>query len=226
MSTVFQDLRRGYRFAARHALLPVVLSSLLALGLFAARVWRSESVTFRFLVWNLVLAWIPYLCSLWAAHLHRRYPGRWWLLLPAGLSWLAFFPNAPYIVTDFWHLQARPPIPVWYDIGMLSAFALSGLFLAVFSLRIIHDLVRQHVGAVLGWLFAAVALGLGGLGIYLGRFLRWNSWDLVFHPRGVLTDVAVRLADPLAHPQAVGVTVLFAAILFVCYLALGPREPV
>jgi len=109
---------------------------------------------------------------------------------------------------------------------MLSAFALSGLFLAVFSLRIIHDLVQQHLGAILGWLFVAAALGLGGLGIYLGRFLRWNSWDLVFHPRGVLTDVAVRLADPLAYPQAMGVTVLFAAILFVCYLALGAREPV
>ena len=68
-------------------------------------------------------------------------------------------------------------------------------------------------------------LGLAGLGVYLGRFLRWNSWDLFLHPRGVLSDVVTRLADPLAHPQALGVTCLFAAILFVCYLALAPREP-
>jgi uncharacterized membrane protein len=225
MSTRFSGLRQGHPAPVRHSMLPVLLASILAVGLFAARVYRSQQITFCFLVWNLVLAWIPYLSSLWADHLHRHHPRRWWLLLLPGLSWLAFFPNAPYIVTDFWHLQARPPIPVWYDIGMLAAFALAGLFLAVFSLRTIHELIRQHLGSLLGWLFAGTVVGLGGLGIYLGRFLRWNSWDLFLHPRGVLADVATRLANPLAHPRAVGVTCLFAAILFVCYVALGPREP-
>jgi uncharacterized membrane protein len=218
MSTHFPRLR--------HFILPVLLASLLALSLFAARVYRSQEITYRFLVWNLILAWIPFLSSLWADHLDRRHPRRWWLLLLPGLAWLAFFPNAPYIVTDFWHLQARPPVPLWYDIGMLATFALTGLFLAVFSLRIIHDLVRKYLGSILGWLFAGTVVGLGGLGIYLGRFLRWNSWDLLLHPQGVLTDVTTRLADPLAHPQALGVTCLFAAILFICYVALAPREPV
>lgn len=207
-----------------HSILPALLASILAVGLFAARVSYSQEITYRFLVWNLILAWIPFLSSLWADHLNRRHPRRWWLLFLTGLSWLVFFPNAPYIVTDFLHLQERPPVPVWYDIGMLAAFALAGLFLGVFSLRIIHELVRQHAGSVLGWFFVGTVVVLGGLGIYLGRFLRWNSWDLLLHPRGVLTDVTTRLADPLGHPQALGVTCLFAAILFVCYLALGPRE--
>jgi uncharacterized membrane protein len=214
-----------FRVLARHSMLPVLLSSLLAVGLFAARVYRSQEITYGFLVWNLVLAWIPYLCSLWVGHLHRRHPRRWGLLLLLGLSWLVFFPNAPYIVTDFGHLQARPLVPMWYDIGMLAAFALTGLFLAVFSLRIIHELVRQHLGPILGWLFVGTVVGLSGMGVYLGRFLRWNSWDLFLHPHGVLTDVSTRLADPLGHPQAMGVTCLFAAMLFVCYVALGPREP-
>jgi uncharacterized membrane protein len=212
--------------ALRHSIVPVLLASLLAVGLFAARVYRSQEITYRFLVWNLILAWIPFLSSLWADFVDRRYPRRWWLLLVPGLAWLAFFPNAPYIVTDFWHLQARPPVPLWYDIGMLATFALTGLFLAVFSLRIVHDLVRKYLGSILGWLFAGTVVGLGGLGIYLGRFLRWNSWDLLLHPRGVLADVTTRLADPLGHPQALGVTCLFAAILFVCYVALAPRERV
>jgi uncharacterized membrane protein len=225
MSLYTTRWRQVYAFLARHSLVPLLFSSLLAVGLFGGRVYRSRTIIYFFLLWNLLLAWIPYLSSLWADHLHRRHPRRWWVLILPGVLWLAFFPNAPYIVTDFWHLQERAPVPMWYDIGMLSAFALSGLFLAVFSLRTMQRLVRAYTGPVASWLFVAAVLGLGGLGIYLGRFLRWNSWDLLLHPRGVLTDVAIRLVNPLSHPQTIGVSLVFAAILFVCYLALTSREP-
>jgi uncharacterized membrane protein len=208
-----------------HSAVPVLLSSCLAVGLLAGRAYRGHSIAFGFLVWNLILAWIPYLSSLWADYLHARHPGRWWQLLLPGALWLAFFPNAPYIITDFWHLRERAPIPLWYDIGLLSAFALTGLFLAVYSLRTMQRLVRSYVGLFPSWLFAAAVLGLGGLGVYLGRFLRWNSWDLLLNPQSVWADVTARLADPLGHPQTFGVTILFAAILWVCYLALAPREP-
>jgi uncharacterized membrane protein len=216
---------RFHRFLVRHNLYPLLASSCLAIALFLARALRSHTITYRFLVWNLVLAWVPYLASLWADRLEQGFPGRWWILLVPGALWLLFFPNAPYIVTDFWHLQARPYIPVWYDIGMLAAFAWTGLFLAVYSLRTMQNLVRKYLGAVLSWLFVMVVLGLGGLGVYVGRFLRWNSWDLFTQPHGVLGDVARRLLNPLAHPQALGVTVLFAAILMICYLTITLREP-
>jgi uncharacterized membrane protein len=225
MHVQVRRLGQVHRTLVRQALYPTMLASLLAVALLFGRGYRSRSITYAFLLWNLILAWIPYLSSLWANQLHRRHPRRWWYLVIPGFLWLAFFPNAPYIVTDFWHLQDRAPIPVWYDIGLLSAFALTGLFLAVFSLRTMQRLVAHYAGGILSWLFVVTALGLGGLGIYLGRFLRWNSWDLLLHPRDVLGDIAVRLADPLSHPQTFGVTFLFAAILFVCYLALTSREP-
>jgi uncharacterized membrane protein len=225
MSVRFYRLRRMHRFLARQSLLPVLLSSLLAVGLFAARVYRSYTRTYAFLLWNLFLAWIPYLSSLWADYLHQRYPRRWWYLVAPGLLWLVFFPNAPYIVTDFWHLQERTPVPMWYDIGLLSVFAWTGLFLAVFSLHTIQRLVRSYLGSVLSWVFVMVALGLGGLGIYLGRFLRWNSWDLLLRPGDVLGDVVALLTHPWHHVRAFGVTFLFAAILSVCYLTLTSREP-
>jgi uncharacterized membrane protein len=218
-------LCRAHEFLARRSLYPVLLSSALAATLFAGRVYLSRTVIFVFLGWNLVLAWLPYLFSLWADYLHGRYPRRWWLLLAPAALWLAFFPNATYILTDFWHLAERPPVPYWYDIGLLSVFGLSGLFLAVQSLRVMQRLVRTYAGAAFSWLFVVVVAGLSGLGVYLGRFLRWNSWDLLLHPRGVLADVAARLADPLAHRQTFGVTFLFGAILFLCYLALTSREP-
>ena len=218
-------LRQTHRFLVRQSLYPLLLSSLLAVALFAGRVYRSYSKSYVFLLWNLFLAWIPYLSSLWADRLHQRNPSRWWHLIIPSTLWLVFFPNAPYIVTDFWHLQERPSIPLWYDIGMLAAFAWAGLFLAVFSLQTMQRLVRHHLGSVLSWTFVTTVLGLSGLGIYLGRFLRWNSWDLFLRPKGVLRDVAVPLLNPWGHPQAFGVTFLFAALLLVCYLTLTLREP-
>jgi uncharacterized membrane protein len=222
---LFSHLRRMHDLLAQRSLYPVLLSSALAALLFAGRVYLSRTIVFAFLGWNLILAWIPYLFSLWAHRLHRRDPRAWWRLLLPGMLWLAFFPNASYILTDLWHLAERPPVPFWYDAGMLAVFALSGLFLAILSLRVMQHLVRAYAGTALSWLFVAAVAGLSGLGIYLGRFLRWNSWDLVLHPRGVLADVAVRLADPLAHRQTFGVTFLFGAILFLCYLMLTSREP-
>jgi uncharacterized membrane protein len=201
------------------ALYPILLSSLLAVSLLAGRMYLSRNLTYVFLLWNLFLAWIPYLGSVWAAYLHQRHPGSWWRLLLPGLLWLVFFPNAPYIVTDFLHLRERAPVPLWYDVGLLSVFTWTGLLLAVFSLRAMQMLIRRYLGSPVSWLFVLAALGLGGLGIYMGRFLRWNSWDLFFHPRRVLADVAIRIINPWDYPGTVGVTLLFAGLLLVCYLA-------
>ena len=218
-------LRQTHRFLAGQSLYPLLLSSLLAITLFAGRVYRSHSIAYVFLLWNLFLAWIPYLGSLWAARLDQRHPSQWWYLIVPSVLWFISFPNAPYIVTDFLHLRERVLVPLWYDIGMLSTFAWTGLFLAVFSLHTMQGLVKHYVGATLSWVFVTAALGLGGLGVYLGRFLRWNSWDLLLQPKSVLRDVATRLTNPLSHPRTFGVTFLFAALLLVCYLTVAPREP-
>ncbi|MCP4540890.1 MAG: DUF1361 domain-containing protein [Chloroflexi bacterium] len=218
-------LYRTHRFLMRQSLYPLLLSSLLAVTLFVGRVYRSHNASYASLVWNLFLAWIPYFFSLWADRLCHRHPSRWWRLIIPGALWLLFFPNAPYIVTDFGHLRERPLVPLWYDIGMLATFAWAGLFLAVFSLQTMQRLVRQYVGSALSWVFVTIVLGLSGLGIYLGRFLRWNSWDFFLRPKRVLRDIIVPLLNPWSHPRVFGVTFLFAAILLVCYLTMTLREP-
>lgn len=224
---LWDSWRRRHAFLHPHGFYPVAFATALCMGLFAMRAYLSRSWTFHFLLWNLFLAWIPYLCSLGTAYLHRRYPRRWLLLLPPAAVGLAFFPNAPYIITDFLHLADRPPIPLWYDIGMLMSFAWTGITLAVYALRIFQNIVRALIGALFSWGFVLATLAASGMGIYLGRFLRWNSWDLASQPRAILYDVAVRLRSPLTHPRALGVTLLFAALLLVCYLGLtaGPKTP-
>jgi uncharacterized membrane protein len=212
------QLTRLHRFLAGQALYPIVLSSILAAGFYAGRVFLSHQWTYSYLVWNLFLAWIPYLASFTAAWLERSFPRRLLPLLLPGTLWLAFLPNAPYLVTDFQHLQPRPPVPLWYDVGLLTVFAWTGLFLAVASLRTMQILVKSYFGRLASWVFVAVTLALSSLGIYLGRFLRWNSWDLLTQPLNILKDVLVRITDPLSHLPFVGFTLMFAALLLVCYL--------
>jgi len=210
-------LRRAYRFLDRHLFYSALLSSGLSVAIFAGRVRLSGEYTYGFMIWNLILAWVPYVCSLWATFVERRYP--WWGLLIPGFAWLVFLPNAPYMVTDFLHLSHRPPIPVWFDSVMLTSFAWTGCFLAVISLRAMQSIVEARVGRALGWLFALGALFLSGLGIYLGRALNWNSWDIILNPHGVLTDVLAPLLNPLGNMRALGMMFSFAAFLSVFYVA-------
>jgi uncharacterized membrane protein len=208
-----------HRFLVNQMFYPLVLSSLLALGIFLGRIYLSDNwYQYRNLVWNLFLAWLPYLFSFFAALLKRVFPRQWWMLIIPGGLWLLFFPNAPYIVTDFLHLQHRPPVPLWYDIFLLASFSWTGIFLAIASLRTMHMIVRDYLGWIIGWLFAGGALALSGLGIYLGRFDRWNSWDLLIHPKSILRDIAVRLANPTQNLRFFVFTILVTAFLVVCYL--------
>ena len=210
--------RRVHRFLGEHSFYPLLLTSLLAAALLALRVYRSKSGTYSFLIWNLLLAWVPYLWSLWAASIHRRFPRRWWSLLLPGALWLLFLPNAPYLITDFIHVYQRPFLPLWYDILLMGTFALAGMFLAVASLNSMRIIVEDFTGPKRSWLFVGAMAGLSGMGIYLGRVLRWNSWDVFLYPRAILVDAAHPLVHPFSHLPAIGMMGLFAGLLFVSYL--------
>ncbi len=211
-------LYKLHRFCVDQLVYPLVLSSLFACGLYAGRVYLSHRMSLAFLIWNLFLAWIPYLCSLAITFLHVRRPRAWWVLIVPSLFWLIFLPNAPYIVTDMLHLNERPPVPMWYDIGLLASFAWTGCFLGMVSLDQMQNIVKRFFGNAISWLFVLGTIGLSGLGIYLGRFLEWNSWDLILRPKSVLYDIAIRVVHPVQYRQTFGVTLLFAAFLLVCYV--------
>jgi uncharacterized membrane protein len=210
-----------HRFLVRESFYLLVLWSAMACGIVLGRLYLSQSWTYLFLVWNLFLAWVPYGLSLWIAASRERTGGRvrWWWV-PVGVVWLLFFPNAPYLLTDLVHLQKVRPFPLWYDLALLLSFAWAGCFLAVASLRTMQLVVRDVVGWAGSWLFVIVVAGLSGLGIYLGRFLDWNSWDIVTQPRAVLGDVLVRVILPWTDWRAVGFSVLFAVLLLGCYVTL------
>ena len=211
VSGVFQGSSRR-RLAALAALLA---ASAFGAALVAFRFAWTGEVRYANLVWNLALAWVPFVLALLVYDRARR-GLRGVALLLLGAAWLAFLPNAPYLVTDFVLLRNVGGMPVWFDVALLTTFAWTGLLLGFVSVYLVQRAVQRLYGAALGWCAALGALALSGVGIYLGRELRWNSWDLVVQPGGVLGDVA----EQLTTARLVGMSLVMASFLTVAYAML------
>jgi uncharacterized membrane protein len=147
-------------------------------------------------------------------------PGRNWRLLAFSAAWLLFFPNSPYICTDVIHLAQGLYRHFWVDLTLVLSCAFCGLVVGFVSLYLMQTLVARFYGWLAGWGFIAATAGLTGVGIYLGRFLRFNSWDVVFRPVELLRGLRGWAADPFAHPTAYAFPVLFAAFVFLAYLTV------
>ena len=196
-------------------LLVLGLSLALSFALIAVRILLTGRLQFTFLLWNLFLAAIPFGLSAALTLAARPPAGR--LLLPVGAVWLLFFPNAPYLITDLFHLVPRRGVPYWYDLALIMSCAWNGLMLAFASLLDMHTLVRQRLGFWAGWGFVTLALGLSAFGVYLGRYLRYNSWDILSNPFTLFYDIVQRLLHPFHNWQTWGVTVVFWAFLLIAY---------
>lgn len=199
----------------------LAFATAVCVALLVPRAVYSQSVTHLGLVWNLFLAWLPMLSALAAYNLHQNHSRLSWLVIAVcSCVWLLFFPNAPYILTDILHLQPRENIPIWYDLIVLVAFAWTGTFLGLASLFLMQKLVHKTVGPLASWLFALGVLGLSGFGVYLGRFPRWNSWDVLVNPMSLLADIWQRIRHPLVHKQTFVFSLLFSLFFISTYLML------
>jgi uncharacterized membrane protein len=183
------------------------------------RVGHTGLITYRFLLWNLALAGVPWGVSTvlyWAEARHWPFL----LLLPLLGTWLVFFPNAPYMLTDLLHLSPKPGVPLWYDLALLLSCAGTALALGYLSLLDVHAVLTRRLGWATGWIVVLGCLLLCGLGIYLGRYLRWNSWDVLTRPEHLLAELLHRVTHPSQHPRTWGVTALFGGFLTLGYALL------
>ncbi len=194
-------------------------ATLLSLVLLRIRTMFSETMNYDFLVWNLFLAWIPlglaYLAS--SAAIKRRHV---LIILPAASTlWLLFFPNAPYILTDLMHLgYPKSDMPLWFDTLLLMWFSWTGLLLGILSLFLMHDIVRRTFGRIAGWAFVLGIGALSSLGIYIGRFLRWNSWDILLHPQARMAELFYFTMHP--SPRSLIFISVFASFFTFIYITL------
>src|SRR4051812_48275637 len=171
---------------------------------------------FRYLVWNLWLAWVPLLVALllYAAYRRRHTSAE---LLALGAAWLVFLPNAPYMVTDFVHLGERHRL---VNTLILASFAFPALPPGVGSMLLVQIVVTRKAGAPVGWLVALGALFLASFGVYLGRVHRFNSWDVVTRPRFVAWTMWQGVVDPFAHPSTLFFVAAGGGFLVLAYVGL------
>jgi uncharacterized membrane protein len=178
----------------------------------------SGTLGYIFLSWNLFLAWIPLFFSY--VLMKQTNVTSIWIKSLLFIGWLIFFPNSPYILTDLFHLHERPGIPLWFDLVLLLSFAWNGMMIGFFSLLNILLVLKSHLSERWLQLFTFLLLSLCGFGIYLGRYPRWNSWDVVTNPFSLCNDILQMVIHPLTHTRMVGVTFFFSLFLMIAFQTL------
>lgn len=200
--------------------LALVAASLVSVGFWAAGALSNSSVEYGYLAWNLVLAWVPLVLAFWLERiLHSKLWSSWSALIVTFL-WLGFLPNSFYVISDFVHLTEVPRADIVFDVVMFGSFAINGLILGYLSLFLVHGELRKRLdGRTSGALIGAVLL-LSSFAIYIGRDLRWNTWDVIFQPASLLFDISDRLLNAGTHPQVVSTTASFFVLLSSIYVVI------
>ncbi|WP_230148649.1 DUF1361 domain-containing protein [Pedobacter sp. Bi27] len=177
----------------------------------------TDTKVFLFLNWNLFLALIPFTIStlMLVYNLNRKLP-----VILLTITWILFFPNSPYILTDLFHLRLNGSAPIWFDLVLILSFAWTGLVYGLISLMDIEKHLITYLNKKLVNSLIISFLFLASFGIYLGRYLRWNSWDIISNPLGLASDILGRFLNPLSHPRTWGMTLLMGLLLNMIYFSI------
>ncbi|MET0463722.1 MAG: DUF1361 domain-containing protein [Chitinophagaceae bacterium] len=200
---------------AQWLLISVAFSCLLL----SARVIVTGEHTFLFLIWNLFLAFIPYAISEWLSVRIRVMESKALLALVL-IGWLLFIPNAFYIVTDLFHLHEFGDVPGWFDLALIFSFAWNGLLLGLLSVRRIETILHAITGRSFSLLFVFLVMWLNAFGIYIGRYLRFNSWDVISKPFSLFSDLFDIIIHPLKYRMDWGMIFVYSMFMTVLYLTL------
>ncbi len=162
-------------------------------GLIVLRFCATNSLFYGFLIWNLILAAVPMIITNWLIENPKACKTKMLFLLSA--IWLLFLPNAPYIITDFLHFKTTRGMPDWFDLLLLMSFSWSGLMVGFLSMVDMHKIWEIRFNSKTAWIFIIICCLLSGFGMYLGRFLRYNSWDIISNPLELFTDIPLLLCE-------------------------------
>ena len=205
-----QPVRSGKGLRALTLLTVAGLSLVIMRGLLTGNWWFFVTLT-----WNLFLAWFPLGVVLVLRDLRTAGFKNPWLLGIVLIVWLVFLPNAPYIITDLYHVKEVDNHLLWFDTMTLFLFALTGLLIGLYSILIVHRMLRPLVGQWSTWALMLFSQVLSGFGIYLGRMGRWNSWDILAQPSSLIRAIALAYQDHLS----IKLTLAYGFVLIVLYVA-------
>ena len=195
----------------------IIILTALAVTLNLIRVIWSDSTYFIYLLWNIFLAFLPFLLSIILLWYKTNKKIKTGVLVFGLIVWLFLFPNAPYLVTDFIHLGVKSIVPLWYDALLIFSSAWLGMLLALYSLSNIEQLFLTRYSKRVASFLIMISILISSFGIYIGRFLRWNTWDIVIQPKHIIHDVSVILLHPFHYIEAYAFTLSFFVFIYVSY---------
>jgi uncharacterized membrane protein len=108
-------------------------------------------------------------------------------------------------------------MPIWFDLVLILSFAWTGLLFGFFSLWDIEQILLKSMKKTTVRIISVMLLFMGSFGIYVGRYLRWNSWDIITEPFRLAYDIGDRLINPFEHPRTWGMTILMGTFLNILY---------
>lgn len=198
----------------------LIIASLIGVGLFAVGVLRNHTLDFWYLSSNLALGVIPFLLAVWLRRLLKKAAWRSWKPIALTVLWVVFLPNSFYIISDFIHLNDAPRVDMVQDVVMLMQFSFVGVTLGFMSLFMVRgELAKRLRNKTVHGMMIGLLL-LCSFAMYVGRELRWNSWDVAVQPLALVSDILQRLSDPAASWQALITTGSFFVLLASVYVVL------
>lgn len=185
--------------------------------LLARIIWTGQS-TYFFLNWNLFLAFVPLFLTQLLKNRERNSKITRFFVFSA---WLLFFPNAPYILTDLFHLTGKSHVPIWFDLILILSYAWTGLVAGFMGLKIIENSFFTKIKIHWRQVISVIMIFAASFGIYLGRYLRFNSWDILSKPMSLFSEIGDRFIHPFDHPRTWAMTIGMGVLLNLIYWS-GP----
>lgn len=211
---------RFYLSSKLRLALALLLASVVSVGLYLIASLENGQFAYSYLTWNLFLAWIPLLLVLWLVKILKSRLWSSWLPLVVTVLWVLFLPNSFYMITDFIHLHGAPRVNLLFDVVTFTSFILNGIILGYLSLFLVHQEFLKRLNRRMAAGLVGAVLLLTSFAIYIGRDLRWNTWDIMFNPASVIFDVSDRVINPSAHPQVFSTTISFFVLLSSVYAVI------
>ena len=220
MKTLVKQLQWNRWFFLRSEIDRILtLSMAFSALLVVARILYTGELTFIFLNWNLFLAYLPYALSKALLTQPHRAKSKW-KFAGCFIVWLLLIPNAFYIITDLFHLGNYYAVPLWFDLALILSFAWNGLLLGILSVRHMEKVLQVFMVNKTEWLFIYPIMWLNALGVYIGRYLRFNSWDVITNPFALMSDIITILLHPIQYKYAWGMICCFSVFMTLMYLTI------
>ncbi|HEV7454039.1 MAG TPA: DUF1361 domain-containing protein [Candidatus Saccharimonadales bacterium] len=193
-------------------------ASIVSLTLWGIAALRNHSLDFAYLSWNLFLAWVPLVLMLWLEKVLRRKVWSSWQALLITVAFVSFLPNTFYLTTDVIHLQEVPRVDLVFDVIVFMSFILNAFLLGLIGVYMFHVELRKRLSIAKSWSLLSALILLVSFAIYIGRDLRWNTWDILLNPASILFEVSDRLLAPTQHPELFSTTIGFFVFITSIYV--------